>query len=137
MFLQYGIGARSLYRLINKLRTALFEGFSTLALAYEPFNESMSRITTSLEYLKNSFAAAFAPIIQFVAPALSLFIDKMAGAVQMVGQFIAALTGKEFVMAMPVYKSYAENTKAGAAAEKEAAKAAKNSAKAEHIKTKH
>lgn len=136
MFLQYGIGARSLYRLINKLRTALFEGFSTLALAYEPFNESMSRITTSLEYLKNSFAAAFAPIIQFVAPALSLFIDKMAGAVQMVGQFIAALTGKEFVMAMPVYKSYAENTKAGAAAEKEAAKAAKNSAKAEKEKAK-
>ena len=136
MFLQYGIGARSLYRLINKLRTALFEGFSTLALAYEPFNESMSRITTSLEYLKNSFAAAFAPIIQFVAPALSLFIDKMAGAIQMVGQFIAALTGKEFVMAMPVYKSYAENTKAGAAAEKEAAKAAKNSAKAEKEKAK-
>ena len=135
-FLQYGIGARSLYRLINKLRTALFEGFSTLAIAYEPFNESMSRITTSLEYLKNSFAAAFAPIVQFVAPALSLFIDKMAGAVQMVGQFIAALTGKEFVMAMPVYKDYAENTKAGAAAESEAAKAAKNSAKAEKEKAK-
>ena len=32
--LQYGIGVRSLYRLINKLRTALFEGFADLALAY-------------------------------------------------------------------------------------------------------
>ena len=122
MFLQYGIGARSLYRFINKLRTALFEGFGTLAVAYEPFNAAMSRIVTSLEYLKNSFAAAFAPIIQYVAPALSIFIDKMAGAVQMIGQFIAALTGQEFVMALPVYKDYADNSKAGAAANKELAK---------------
>lgn len=136
MFLQYGIGARSLYRLINKLRTALFEGFGTLAVAYEPFNASMSQIMTSLEYLKNSFAAAFAPIIQYVAPALSLFIDKMAGAVQMIGQFIAALTGKEFVMAMPVYQDYAENSKAGAAAAKETAAAEKAAAKAEKARAK-
>ena len=129
-FLQYGIGARSLYRLINKLRTALFEGFSNLALAYEPFNDAMSRITTALEYLKNSFAAAFAPIIEYVAPALSMFITKVAEAVQWVGQLIAALTGKEFVMAMPVWKSYADTTSAGAAAAKEQANADKNAAKA-------
>ena len=136
MFLQYGIGARSLYRLINKLRTALFEGFETLANAYQPFNASMSQIMTSLEYLKNSFAAAFAPIIQVVAPALSIFINRVAEAVQMVGQFIAALTGKEFVMAMPVYQDYAENSKTGAAAAKEAAKAETAAAKAEKARAK-
>lgn len=130
MFLQYGIGARSLYRLINKLRTALFEGFADLALAYEPFNEAMSRIMTALEYLKNSFAAAFAPIIEYVAPALSVFITKVAEAVQWIGQLIAALTGKEFVMAMPVWKDYAQSTSAGAAAAKEQANADKNAAKA-------
>ena len=129
MFLQYGIGARSLYRLINKLRTALFEGFADLALAYQPFNEAMSSIVTALDYLKNSFAAAFAPIIEFVAPAVSLFVNKMADAVQMVGQFIAALTGKEFVMALPVYKDYAESTKEGAAATREQAKAEKQAKK--------
>ena len=129
MFLQYGIGARSLYRLINKLRTALFEGFADLALAYQPFNEAMSSIVTALDYLKNSFAAAFAPIIEFVAPAVSLFVNKMADAVQMVGQFIAALTGKEFVMALPVYKDYAESTKEGAAAAREQAKAEKQAKK--------
>ena len=129
MFLQYGIGARSLYRLINKLRTALFEGFADLALAYQPFNEAMSSIVTALDYLKNSFAAAFAPIIEFVSPAVSLFVNKMADAVQMVGQFIAALTGKEFVMALPVYKDYAESTKEGAAATREQAKAEKQAKK--------
>lgn len=130
MFLQYGIGARSLYRLINKLRTALFEGFADLSLAYEPFNEAMSRIMTALEYLKNSFAAAFAPIIEYVAPVLSIFVTKVAEAVQWVGQLIAALTGKEFVMAMPVWKDYAQSTSAGAAAAKEQANADKNAAKA-------
>ena len=80
-FLQYGLGARSLYRLINKLRTALFEGFADLALVDEPFNAAMSSIISSLEYLKNAFAAAFAPIIQAVAPALSAFINMIAEAV--------------------------------------------------------
>lgn len=136
--LQYGIGVRSLYRLINKLRTALFEGFADLALAYEPFNDSMSQIITALNYLKNSFAAAFAPIIEYVAPVLSIFVTKVAEAVQWIGQLIAALTGKEFVMALPVFKDYSEETKAGAAAareqaqaEKQAKKAAEDEAKAE------
>lgn len=141
--LQYGIGVRSLYRLINKLRTALFEGFADLALAYEPFNDSMSQIITALNYLKNSFAAAFAPIIEYVAPVLSIFVTKVAEAVQWIGQLIAALTGKEFVMALPVFKDYSEETKAGAAAareqaqaEKQAKKAAEDEAKAEKKRNK-
>lgn len=141
--LQYGIGVRSLYRLINKLRTALFEGFADLALAYEPFNDSMSQIITALNYLKNSFAAAFAPIIEYIAPVLSIFVTKVAEAVQWIGQLIAALTGKEFVMALPVFKDYSEETKAGAAAareqaqaEKQAKKAAEDEAKAEKKRNK-
>ena len=141
--LQYGIGVRSLYRLINKLRTALFEGFADLALAYEPFNDSMSQIITALNYLKNSFAAAFAPIVEYVAPVLSIFVTKVAEAVQWIGQLIAALTGKEFVMALPVFKDYSEETKAGAAAareqaqaEKQAKKAAEDEAKAEKKRNK-
>lgn len=135
-FIQYGLGARSLYFFVRKLRTALFEGFADLALAYEPFNAAMSQMLTALNYLKNSFAAAFAPIIQYVSPALTILINKLAQAVQMIGQFIAALTGQEFVMAMPVYKDYAENTSAGASAAKEAAAAEKAAAKAEKARAK-
>lgn len=135
-FIQYGLGARSLYFFVRKLRTALFEGFGDLAVAYEPFNAAMSQIITSLSYLRNSFVAAFAPIIQYVSPALSLLINKLAAAVQMLGQFIAALTGKEFVMAMPVYQDYASTTKAGAAAAKEAAAAEKDAAKQEKNRAK-
>lgn len=135
-FIQYGLGARSLYFFVRKLRTALFEGFGDLAVAYEPFNAAMSQLMASLSYLRNSFVAAFAPIIQYVSPALSLLINKLAAAVQMLGQFIAALTGKEFVMAMPVYQDYASTTKAGAAAAKEAATAEKEAAKQEKNRAK-
>lgn len=129
-FLQYGLGARSLYRLINKLRTALFEGFGDLALVDEPFNAAMSSIVSSLEYLKNAFAAAFAPIIQAVAPALSTFINMVAQAVTWVGQLIALLTGQPFKIAVPTFKDYASSTSAGAAAAKSAAKAEKDRANA-------
>lgn len=130
MFLQYGLGARSLYRLINKLRTALFAGFADLALVDEPFNAAMSSIISSLEYLKNAFAAAFAPIIQAVAPALSAFINMIAEAVVWLGQLIALLTGQPFKIAVPTFKDYASSTSAGAAAAKNAAKAEKERAKA-------
>lgn len=129
-FLQYGLGARSLYRLINKLRTALFAGFADLALVDEPFNAAMSSIISSLEYLKNAFAAAFAPIIQAVAPALSAFINMVARAVVWLGQLIALLTGQPFKIAIPTFKDYASSTSAGAAAAKKAAKAEKDRAKA-------
>lgn len=129
-FLQYGLGARSLYRLINKLRTALFEGFANLALVDEPFNAAMSSIISSLEYLKNAFASAFAPIIQAVAPALSAFINMIAEAVVWLGQLIALLTGQPFKIAVPTFKDYASSTSAGAAAAKQAAKAEKERAKA-------
>lgn len=130
MFLQYGLGARSLYRLINKLRTALFAGFADLALVDQPFNAAMTSIVSSLEYLKNAFASAFAPIIQAVAPALSTFINMVAQAVVWVGQLIALLTGQPFMIAVPTVKDYASSTSAGAAAAKDAAKAEKERAKA-------
>ena len=129
-FLQYRLGARSLYRLINKLRTELIKGFADLALVDEPFNAAMSSIISSLEYLRNAFAAAFAPIIQAVAPALSTFINMVAQAVVWLGQLIALLTGQPFKIAVPTVKDYASGTSAGAAAAKKAAKAENDRAKA-------
>ena len=129
-FLQYGLGARSLYRLINKLRTALFAGFADLAMVDQPFNAAMSSIISSLEYLRNAFASAFAPIIQAVAPALSTFINMVAQAVTWVGQLIALITGQPFMIAVPTFQDYAAHSSAGAAAAKQAAKAEKGRAKA-------
>lgn len=107
--IRVGFGVRSVFMLIRKLRTALFAGFGDLAQVYEPFNSAMSQIMTSLRLLRNTFASAFAPIIETVAPALSTFINMIAEAVSKIGQFIAALTGKEYVQAGTAYIDYAKS----------------------------
>ena len=107
--IRIGFGVRSVFTLMRKLRKSLFEGFGDLSQVYEPFNSAMSQIMTSLRLLRNSFASAFAPIIETIAPALSTFINMMAEAVSKVGQFIAALTGKEYVQAGTAYIDYAKS----------------------------
>lgn len=122
-FIKYAFGVRSFFFLFRKIRSAIIDGFGDLAQVHEPFNRAMSSIMTSLNYLRNSFASAFAPIIETVAPALTTFINLVAEAVSKVGMLIAALTGKEFVRALPVQKDYAESVNSTAKNAKSASKA--------------
>lgn len=122
-FIKYAFGVRSFFFLFRKIRTAVINGFGDLAQVHEPFNRAMSSIMTSLNYLRNSFASAFAPIIETVAPALTTFINLVADAVSKIGMLIAALTGKEFVRALPVQKDYAESVSNTAKNAKSASKA--------------
>lgn len=137
-FIRYGLGVRSLFALINKLRRALISGFENLAQVHEPFNRSVSNIISSVNLLKNTVAGAFAPIIEAVEPALVRLINLFSEATVKVGQFMAAITGKEFVRANYVQKDYAasldatkKKNQAAAKAAKAAAKAAKQQAKEE------
>lgn len=109
MFLKYGLGVRSVYMLVRKLRSALVEGFENLAHSNEEFNVAMSRIITSMNWLKNSFAAAFAPLIQSIAPVIESLTEKLVGFVRVMGQFFGALTGKDVMQAEAVYKDYAKS----------------------------
>ena len=129
--IRIGFGVRSVFALIRKLRTALFEGFENLAQVHEPFNEAMSDIMTSLNLLKNTFAASFAPIIETVAPIITNFINLMAKAVASVGQFIAALTGKEYVQAGLVEIDYASSVDKSAKSSNKATAATKKQTKAQ------
>lgn len=137
-FIRYGLGVRSIFALVNKLRRALISGFENLAQVHEPFNRSVSNIISSVNLLKNTVAGAFAPIIEAVEPALVRLINLFSEATVKVGQFIAAITGKEFVRANYVQKDYAasldatkKKNQAAAKAAKAAAKAAKQQAKEE------
>lgn len=51
-------------------------------------------MVSSLSYMKNAWAAAFSPIINVVAPYISAFIDMLSQALNKIGQFFSALTGK-------------------------------------------
>lgn len=129
--IRLAFGVRSVFALIRKLRTSVMSGAGDLAQVYEPFNEAVSEIMTSLRLLRNTFVSAFAPIVETVAPILSTFINSMAKAVSMVGQFIAALTGKQYVQAAAVQMDYASSVNKSAKSSNDATAATKKQTKAQ------
>lgn len=110
--LKYGIGIESLFTLINKLRSALVEGFKNLAQYSSNTNAALSGLMSSLSQCKNALATAFDPILQAVAPALNYMISLITAAATAVAQLIAILTGKgTFIKATKVQKDYAKSLK--------------------------
>ena len=119
--LKYSLGIRSLYILVNKLRGALVSGFQNLAQYSGRTNAAISSLTSALSQLKNSFATAFSPVLETIAPALTRLINLLSAAVTMLGTFFAALTGKSvMVRAKAVQEDYAASLGKTAKAAKEA-----------------
>lgn len=111
------------FRAISAVMSGVREGFENLAQYSGDTNKSISMLMSSLTRLKNSFATAFAPILDVVAPILSRFIDMISIAATAVGQFMAALTGKNtFVQAVAVQEDYAASLNDTASAAKKANK---------------
>lgn len=106
--LKYGLGIRSTFVLVNKLRNALVDGFGKMAQHSASFNSTISQFMTALNQLKYSFAAAFAPIAQVVLPLLTAMANAISAVVTRIGMLIAALTGKStFAKAKAVQTDYA------------------------------
>lgn len=116
---------------ISAMLRGMKEGLQNLAQYSSTTNNSISMLISSLETLKNSFASAFAPILNIVAPVLSGFINMMSRAITYVGMFIAALTGqKTYTKALGVQKDYAASLQDTASGAQEAAEGTEEAAKA-------
>lgn len=88
------------------------QGFQNLAQYSGSTNSSISMLMSSLTQLKNSLAAAFAPILEVVAPILNSFVQMVIRAVNAVGQLIGALSGKTtIVTAKKLNQDYGYNVK--------------------------
>lgn len=86
------------------------QGFQNLAQYSGSTNSSISMLMSSLTQLKNSLAAAFAPILEVVAPILNSFVQMVIRAVNAVGQLIGALSGKTtIVTAKKLNQDYAKS----------------------------
>ena len=97
---------------ISMIQQAIKEGSDNLAQYSSEYNNSISSMVSSLLYLKNAWAVAFAPITNVVAPYIQSFIDMLASGLNAVGRFMAALTGKGFaVQAKKVWKDYGAGLK--------------------------
>ena len=94
--LKYTIGIRSTYILFNRIRSGLVEGMKNLAKYSDDTNTALSHLMSAMTRLKNSFATAFAPLVQFVEPALTRFINLLSRGLTYIGKLFAALTGKEY-----------------------------------------
>lgn len=111
---------------ISMIQRAIKEGSDNLVQYSSEYNNSISSMVSSLLYLKNAWAAAFAPIVNVVAPYIRAFIDMLASGLNAVGRFMSALTGKSFaVQAKKVWKDYGAGIKESKKSLKDAGKAAK------------
>ena len=108
--LRYGLGVRSLFALMNKLRSALVDGYKNLARYSSRTNAAISSLMSALTRLKNSFASAFDPILRAAAPALVTLINLISNAVSKIGMLTAALTGaKTYTKATTIQEDYAKS----------------------------
>ena len=120
--LKYGLSIRSLYALAKKLKSALVDGFKNLAQYSDETNKSISMVKSALTQLKNSFATAFAPLLNIVAPILTKFINMMSTAADYAARLAAALTGKtSYTRAKKVQEDYAASLEGTADAADDAA----------------
>ncbi len=93
---------------ISAMFTGAKEGMDNLAQYSGITNKSLSALKSSLTQLKNSFATAFAPLINAVMPILTKFIGHISAAATYIGKLFASLTGaKTFTKATAVQEDYA------------------------------
>ena len=101
---------------------AIKEGLQNFAQYSNEYNRAVSSLQSANAQLKNSFAAAFAPIVQMVIPYLVKLISYVTSAINVVAQLIALLAGKStWTRATAVQKNYAKSLSGTASAAKKAA----------------
>ena len=125
--LKYAVGIRSLFVLFNKLRSALTDGIKNMAQwnnGSNSVNKNLSSLMSALTQLKNSFASAFAPILNYIVPALVSLCNAISQAVTYIGMMIASISGsKTFIKATAVQQDYANSLDNTASSAKSATKA--------------
>ena len=117
--LKYGLGIRSLFVLFNRLRSAIKEGFGALK-EYDPrVRASLASLSAALNSLKGASAAAFAPLLNAIAPALTTLINLVTQATNAVGMFFAALTGQSYYSVAKGVASIGKSAKSSSGSVKE------------------
>lgn len=100
----------TVFRSISAVTSGLKEGMDNLAQYSDDTNKALSMLMSSMTQLKNSFATAFSPLVEYAAPALAQFINLLSQAVTWTAQLLAALTGKDtFIKAVKVQQDYADS----------------------------
>lgn len=121
---------RAIRAVFNEISQALSEGVGNLYQYSKyygtDFAGAMDRAATSILYLRNSIAAALAPVIQMVTPYFERLVDLVVEGVNWLNQFFAVISGAStWTKAVKVSKEYADTSAEVTEATQEEAKAIK------------
>lgn len=122
-FVKYAVGIRSVYVLFRKLRSAIKDAVIAFAAQDKETQATVNSLKASLETLKLSWGAAFAPILNAVAPLLQTLINWLTQAANAVARFIAIVSGRS------TYKKAVANNNALSSSLKGVGSAAKEAKK--------
>lgn len=119
------LGRIAMYRVIRFILSQITQAFKDGTNNIYQFSKaiggelatSMDRIASSFLYFKNSIGAMVAPIINALAPAIEMIIDKVVNLINYLNQLFAKLTGaSSWTKAVKTQTEYAESTKEAAEA---------------------
>lgn len=79
----------------NAMISGMKEGFGNLYNEVSSFQSVIDGLKASSLTLKNSFAAAFRPLVEIAIPYIQRAIDAIASLMNIIGQFTAAITGQK------------------------------------------
>ena len=117
---------RAVMAALRAIVNGIKEGFENIRNYSSAINSEINSMQNSLLYVKNAWAAAFAPIVSVVRPYINYLLDAIAAALNAIGRLMALLTGKGFaVQAVKLSDAMYEAGKAGNAAAGGTSKAAK------------
>ena len=121
--LKWGLGIRSVFILFRKIRSGIMEGFRDYISRDPETKANIDALKASLNGLKLAWGAAFAPIVNLVAPLLQKLIEWLTAAANALNQFFSALSGKStYKKAVANMNSVASSAGAAGAAAEEAKK---------------
>lgn len=95
--LKWGLGIRSMFVLIRKLRTYAKEAFNTMAATATEVKDAMAGLKGSFSTFKLSLGTMLQPLLQAVVPILTTLINLFTQAANAIGAFFAAMTGQHYI----------------------------------------
>lgn len=115
--MMYGLGFRTAYYAIKRLRTLFIKEFQLMAKQSSEINSQITGLTVSFNRLKGALGTAFQPLASVVIPILQTAMNYLTAFLESLGRFFATLTGQSYI-----YKAVAKNINSVAGAAKNANK---------------
>ena len=100
---------RIVRRLLQLIAQMIKQGIQNMAQFDSEFNQTMSNLKSSFEYVKNALGTMIAPIIQLLEPILTFLMDAFGDLANKIGEIMSAVNGKDtFAKATKSAEDYAK-----------------------------